>query len=356
MSVIIPYPWVFTQLGKATLPPLKLEGPNAPFGRPRKGAVVEKEIEIRVSETFYVGNDEPDRHVFGKKYTPIVLTGRFMDSRIGVEQGAQAKADEVLAFVDARQACRMEWGGMFAATGLLTKCKIGYESAEELIWTLTAALSTDDTQPIRAPIPPPVNTSDLVAQINQKFGNVTQRIAACPPDMKYVPGFMDRVAALISRINTASAAFSNFAASVDNFESTLSSDVAHFRAGIASYKTSVDQLQITFSTAENDSAVQAARAEAQAIYFAIRAQNDLDLLEILAALSTADLSAEIIQQGQPDRTYNAVWGDTWESIADTELGSAGFADQLRQANGVRYGGQPFPGQQIHIPKSAGTAP
>jgi len=350
MAKIVAYPWTFVQTG----PPSKtltLDGPNAPYGRPRKGAVVEDELEIRAGKTFYPGNPVPDRHVFGPEQTPFTLTGRFMDSRIGVAGGAQAKWDEMRDFVADTVIVRGAWGGIWAGTGLLTKCKRGIESAEEFTWALTLEPDTDDTKTVKAPIAPPANTSALIDLVNSLKTKALERIVNIPPDISYQPGFLDKLKTLISTINSGSATVANFADSVDNYESALSSDVAHFRAGISQYATAIEQLQITTSSAVNDPAVVAARQQSQAIWYAIQSQNDCDLLEILADLATADLAAEIVQKGQPDVTTIATGGDTWESLAVVLMGSAARADVLKQANGVRYGAAPTPGQIIHIPKA-----
>lgn len=343
--------FTLTQLG----PPnkvLKLEGPNLPYGRPRHGAVFEQEREIDMGATRYAGNRVPTRHIFTDEQKPIVLTGRFMDSRIGVAGGALAKWDELDAFVADSVLVRAEWDSTLAITGICSKCKRGVESEAEFVWTLTIEPDTDDTKPIQAPVAPPTNVSDQTAAVLARFQNVNAQLVDLPPDIEYQPSFLDQIRNAISSINSISASFKSFANSVDNYESALSSDVAHFRAGIAQYGSAIDQLQLTLSSAVNDPAIVAARGPSQTSWFQARAQVDADLLEILAVLAVMDLTAEIQQQGQPDTTYVTDQGDTWESIAAAKMGSAGKADALRQANGARGGTQPTPGQVVNIPKTS----
>lgn len=350
------YPWTFTQLWSPTpgvaQKVLKLEGPNAPFGRPRKGAVAELEIELRETETHYPGNDVPDHHIFGSKHAPLELNGRWMDSRIGTIGGARAKAKEVKAFVDDKVPLYGEWGGILGFQGLIVRLTLGFEDDAEVVWKMRIKVDKDDLMPVKSP--PTVRTSmtNLVKQVTARFANVNTRLVQIPPEITYQPNFLDRLHALISTANQASATVATFADSVDNFESALSADVATFRAGCNQYRTAVERMQITLGTAENDPAVQAATATAQSVYAALQAQNTDDLLAILAALATADLTAEILQKGTSGQTYTARQGDTWESIANVFLGDAAKADTLRQANAVRRGAQPSTGQTVHIPSSA----
>jgi hypothetical protein len=350
MSAIVPQPWTFVQQG----PPnhtLTLDGPNAPFGRPRRGAIAEQERELRASVTYYPGNRVPDRHIFGDKQTPVILSGRFMDSRIGTQGGALAKWDELDAFVADQVAVKIQWGGIYAASGLITKCKRSMESAEEFAWSLTFEVDSDDTKPVQAPVAPPVNTSDLSQQIIDEFANVQTGLTNVPNDIEFQPSFFDTITNLLQLINAPFAELKTFANSVDNYESTLSADVAHFRADVAQATQAITQLQITLTTAENDPAIVAARGPSQTAWYSTRAQAEESLLDILAVLAVMDLTAEVIQKGQPDVTYLACAGDTWESIAASQLGDASKADDLRQANDVRYGAQPTPGQVVHIPKT-----
>jgi hypothetical protein len=350
MAIRTPQPWEFRQLG----PPNKtlvLDGPNAPYGRPRKGAVVEEELELRASVTYYPGNDEPDRHVFGTKQTPITLTGRFMDSRIGVVGGAQAKWDEMSAFVKDQIMVHAQWGGIYASTGLLTKCKRGAESDDEFTWSLTMEVNTDDTKPIKGPTQAPVNTSDQVDQIVLLVAKANVFANDIPEDIEFQPTFLDSIHNLLSNINAITGTFKGFAESVDNFVSELSSDVAHFRAAINQCSQACTQLQITLSSAENDPAVVAARGPSQNTWGRNRAEAEESLLEVLAVLAVIDVTAELVLKGTPSTTYTANNGDTWESIARSQLGSAGLADQLRSSNGAIYGTQPIAGQVIHIPKN-----
>lgn len=343
------YPWIFRQLG----PPgktLKLEGPNAPFGRPRHGAVAEEELELRDSETYYPGNPVPDRHVFGDRQTPIVLSGRWMDSRIGFDGGAQLKVAEVKSRIKERVRVHFEWGPLVAGTGLLHKLKIGWESSKECVWTLTIKVDQDDTTPINGTVPIVPSASAMADQIARRFSTINSTLPDIPADIDYQPGFLDSLAQIVSNLNSYSAAISLYADSVDNFESALASDVAHLRGGIAQYATAAEQLQITLESAGQDAALQFAPATSQVTWYDQRAAMEEALLEILAILASMDLAAEIAQKGTPDRIYVVAGGDTWESIALAQLGDVGKADALRQASAIRYSTPPSPGQVLHLPK------
>lgn len=344
-------PWTFTQLGGDKFV-LKLDGPNAPFGRPRRSAVAKKKREVRQSATYYAGNSVPDRHVFGDKQAAIVLTGRFMDSRIGSSGGARAMADRVDSFVAAQVEVRGEWGGILAVTGLLTEFEAAYESEEEIVWTLTLEVNSDDTLPILAPAPPPTSVSDLLNSVIGQMEDINSDVKELPPDIEYAPGFLDDLATLISDVNSVTGTLSSFADSVDNYESTLHADAQRFKAGMLQAGTSIEKLQITLGIAQNDDAVASASSASQVSWFVTSANMEANLLQMLAWCAEAILITEIALQGQPDRTIIAESGDTWESLSGAYLGGASRADDLRQANGVRYGSGPTAGQTVHIPKSA----
>lgn len=345
-------PWRFTQLG-GNKTVLVLDGPNAPYGRPRKAPVVEPEIEVRETEVYYPGNDIPTRHIFGTRQSPISLSGRFMDSRIGQAGGAQFKADEVQRFVRAKIPCRIEWGGFVAMTGLITRFKRSIESGAEIAWSMTVKIDSDDTQAnIFSPTPPNDSASQLLAQVQASLLSLNSSLPDIPDDIEFTPGLLGGIKSLISTINSVMSVPLQFAQSVDNFESALNSDVAQFEAGIHQVSNACDQLQITLSTGENDLAIAGANATSQAKWFSMRAETDVLLLAVLDLLARGDLAAERARKGTPDKTVRASGGDTWESLASANLGSSGKADDLRQANGARYGSQPTPGQAVHIPKAA----
>ncbi|HEY2517099.1 MAG TPA: hypothetical protein VGI39_39775 [Polyangiaceae bacterium] len=345
------YPWSFRQLS----PPggiFLLSGPNAPFGRPRHGAVGQEEVELRDSETYYPGNPVPDRHIFGHKQAPIELSGRFMDSRIGTDGGARAIAQTLKAYVRAAIPVHAEWGPILSFTGLLHKLRLAHESDGEIAWTLTIKVDTDDSMPAAGPIATPKAASALAQQVATRFDGINANVAAMPADIEYSPTFLDSIASLVSSIDSYLSVVSQFAQSVDNFESALASDVAHLRGALAQAIGATTQLQITLDSGEGDALATKAWATSQVEWFSQRAEMEEALLLMVGDLAALDLQAEIAQQGTPDRTYLVSGGDTWESIALTTLGSSEKARALQDANRARYGMQPFVGQRLHVPKAA----
>jgi hypothetical protein len=353
LADIVARPWRFEQLGGEGRV-LLLDGPNAPYGRPRRGPIVETERELRQAEVLYPGNDVPTRHIFGTRQNPIQLTGRFMDSRIGADGGARAKAEEVDQFVAGGVRVLATWGAILSLTGLLHRFKRSFESEAEIAWTLEMLVDLDETQPALVSTPREADTSaiwgDALAKLLTTQANLNP--PSLPADIEYEPSFLDSLRNLISDINSFSASISSFVDNIDSLESTAFADVERFRGGIHQLATSVDQLQITLSTAQNDVGVEKAAAKSQVDWFQRRTDSDVMLLEVLAALQLLDLQSERAQKGTPDKTIRAQGGDTWESLAAANLGSASKADALRQANGVRYGTQPRAGQLVHVPKNA----
>ena len=154
----------------------------------------------------------------------------------------------------------------------------------------------------------------------------------------------------LSAFSAITATFVNLAHSVDNFDANLAADVVSFRASIAQFKTATLGIQREMSTGVNDFSIATGQASSQNSWAQNQAIANESWLEILGVLAAMDLQAEIVLKGIPDKTYTVCDHDTLESVAKSQLGSAGQADNLRQANGLRYGGSLTPGQVLHIPK------
>jgi len=127
-------PWTFTQLGGAQKT-LTLEGWSAPFGRPRKGAVVAEEVSWRASETYYQGSVTPTRHDFGDRLEPWTLKGRWMDQVLG-PGGANARALDWKLFHADHQRIAIRWGEIVAYKGVLSKLKLERESSAHIAWSM----------------------------------------------------------------------------------------------------------------------------------------------------------------------------------------------------------------------------
>src|SRR5262245_13842563 len=111
-------PWRFEQLA-GDRKVIELSGWAAPLGRPRQGAVVRDGIQIRKAETFYPESDAgPTRHVFGRRYMPWELRGRFRDRADGVDF-AKHQTEMLKAFVADAQLCRISWGDILSGVGFI---------------------------------------------------------------------------------------------------------------------------------------------------------------------------------------------------------------------------------------------
>src|ERR1700743_1639738 len=107
-----PMIWKFVQIG-GTATPLTLAGWNAPFGRERRGAVVEMGVHTPTRSTTF---DDGTRtvHAFGYEGKPFELKGRWMDAAMVVPGGAQKFAREWKSFVEARKLVRATWGDILS--------------------------------------------------------------------------------------------------------------------------------------------------------------------------------------------------------------------------------------------------
>jgi hypothetical protein len=80
-----------------------------------------------------------------------------------------------------------------------------------------------------------------------------------------------------------------------------------------------------------------------------RVQNEVDLRRILALMAALDKQAEIAERGKLQSSYVAQLGDSWESISMKFFGAPDKAQSIRDANGAKYGAQPYPGSTLKIP-------
>jgi hypothetical protein len=166
-------PLIFEQLGGSRRR-LALFGWDGPSGRPRQGAVLSTEVEVRASTTRYPGSKDGSavtRHVFGLTFPDIELKGRFRRGRV------QAKMQDMLAFVAEQQRVRVSWGKVIVAEGFIRNFKPGVEGANaygatEVEWSMRIEVDAYPGLFKSAPLSKPSHPADYTSAIRQALLNV----------------------------------------------------------------------------------------------------------------------------------------------------------------------------------------
>ncbi len=307
--------------------------------------MVEDAVEARDSETYYPWNDEPTRHVFGKRYDDWTLNGRLRDKDLGANQ-ANVKIALLQSMVTSEVVVR--WGDVVGGVGLLKKVKPGRESEAEVTYELTIRISRNEYEKRiqRQVAPPSIRdlTDKMVLALSDRWTFLT-----ITPELELSVDFLEFLDDLLSDLNQVTATLVRFANELDNAEQRTAKLFNRIRASVGQAQTALTTLQITVNSIPFDFQVARTGAQSAVAWAAARAQADLDMLVLSALLAETDRRAEIEVLGQNATTHRAQSGDTWDSLSTRFYGGPSGADRLRQANRARYGTQPEPGQAIQIP-------
>lgn len=340
--------WTFTQLG----PPYKkliLSGWSAPFGRPRHEPVVTETLAIRQKTTYYPGTDTPPtRHVFGDKYEPWELKGRWMDS-VGGKDYAKEQAAYVRAFVRDKQPVAIAWGDITGAEGFIDKLEIGRESEQHVTWKLSilidADTSTVQAQTANYLASPPSKSLQALRAALQK---VAKPLPTTPPVIKL--SVLDALDNMVGSFNSAIASVLGVVGQIESFEKAALGDIRRLRGGLHQLRTAALTLRNTVSSLAQSSEMFTSRSAAAELHFGTYfTKTDVDMTRALGAAAEMDRQAAVAERGRAGTTHRAQRGDTWESLAARYLGSPDKAQDLRDMNGAKFGEQPTPGTAIRVP-------
>lgn len=336
--------WRFEQLG-GDRRVLVLAGWSAPFGRPRGHSLFRERVEIAEKTVRYPGSGgPPTRHVFHEHYEPWELTGRFMD-REGGPGYAIAKAKEVADFVRDKQEVRVSWGDIVSCDGFLKSFEAARESEAELEWKLVVLIDEDNlADPVLPPAAPP-SPRDTLAMIENALRSVGELEAL--PSIR--PSVLDTLSSAISAVGAATGALASAAAQLQSFEQALAGELQRLRAVLGQARTAVLTLRSLVATTRSDSLTLHRSFTNDVLSGGFLARLDVDTLTALAGIERLDGDAELALHGKLKTSTVARRGDTWESIATRSFGGPDKADELRRANGVRYGEAPQPGRTYQVP-------
>lgn len=340
--------WTFRQLsGQKKI--LTLSGWSAPFGRPRKGAVVRDGVQVRVKSTRYPGNNgPPTRHIFGINYQDIELNGRFRDRELG-KGNAKLKTEDVKSFVKDTQICDISWGDIIHISGLISEFDPGRESEGEIEWKMKILVDQDNME-LRQINPTVPKTPNQLAQLVSSGLLEIQALPTTLPGIKL--NVLDFIDDIVSEVTGAIGQLNNIANSISNFEDGLAKEAKRLIAGIHQVKTAILTLMTTIESTQQDSFhIRDSASDAIGANEFIKSA----ITKATSSLSTlSDLENQclVALQGDSRTTIRAQQGDTWESISSRVYGGPFEADKIRQANGVRYGRKPEPGAIIVIPAAS----
>jgi hypothetical protein len=350
-------PWVFEQLetpkGSNGPKTLKLANYAAPFGRPRQKPVIKDKLTVRNQVVRYPGNSKaPTRHFFGTHREPSVLTGRWMDSNLGVGEAKNLVAawDD---FIDDQVLCRISWGDNLSYTGFIESLETEWESPAQVAWTMNLLLDEKDTSNVRVAVPAlslDQSTSQLQKVLADLFPGIDQP-QGFSPDPAWSPDLQDSVDQIVSDIAQFSANLNNVIGQLSNLESATFFELQRFRSAIHGIKTAVLQYEAITDNLRNDTALFVRQADSDIAWFTFTSNEDIGTTTLYAILADMELDAEKAQRGKTTLSYVAIQGDTWESISTQFYDSPSGANKIRQANGVQFGALPQAGKTYQIPFS-----
>ena len=343
--------WTFKQLGGEGKT-LKLSGWDAPHGRPRQKPVVKDGVAVRHTDTYYPGNDRPTRHLFGHKFEPWELEGRFMDLAGG--QGyATWMAEFAKAFVDDQQSVLITWGALIACEGFIESIEIGREGAGNIAWKLKVLVDDDlilaKSKQTKQPVPDSIKdlSRALENALKDALGGTRKQksITQFPPSLDL--GISDFLDALVGAINTPAAVFTNLVNQIGDLSTATVGDIRRLRTGVHQIKTGVQNLQTIYEDLRNDVAIQSSYAKDITDWESYRSSSAAAMNSAMGQIRKIDRATAIAERGSVKAFYTAKQGDTWESISTTFYGSASRAADIQKANSES--GPPVAGTLYVIP-------
>jgi hypothetical protein len=339
--------WRFEQLrGDRRI--LILEGTAAPFGGPRKEAVVEVGYEVRQSTTHYPGGENLTRHVFGGRWAPEwELKGRFQDDRLGGAGQARLKYEEVEAFVRDQQLVRIYWGDVFVYEGFILSVRGKYENEAQIAWTLSIAVDRKDADATKLPEPTPLpRPADLTAAIVRAFSNVEDAVDRAPFPILSVPLLSTLGDALMQAVRLLDAV----TAPIEMFRTATAGELHRMLSAVERLRSAAVPFRELVASFREDALALRQRAEAVFALGEAQANVELDIRKMLAAAAELERCAQARRVDFIKALYTAQTGDTWESISVAFYRTPSRANELREANAAPPGQSPVPGETCVIVK------
>lgn len=335
--------WVFRQLA-GDKKVLKLDGWSAPMGRPRQSPVVTDGLDIRIQDNYYAGKSAPTRHIFGRKYSDLQITGRFRD-RAFYQGYAKDKVQEVKSFVSDAQQCLITWGTTMQVVGIIQSFNPARESEGEVEYNITIKVDYDklavDKKEIKQSKTPP-NYSSAIA----KF--FTEAFKTPPVEPKMKGSILDALESGISLITGAVGEMQSVADQITSFEKATFAEFGRLISTIGAARQVALSLRDIYLNVPAQTQLLSQRAEDQIALLNAQAIANSSLAAALKEMAEFEQTIERTRAGQIKSIYTAKTGDTWESISVLFYNSPDRAADLRAANDNIE--KPVPGLEYFIPR------
>jgi hypothetical protein len=353
MSALTPAPvapWIFMQLAgpKKTL---TLSGPDAPYGRPRQKPIVKDKITMRQHTVYYSGYGPPTRHVFGPKYEPWELEGRFMDRAGGSIGYARNKVEYVRGFVADGQSVSVGWGEHLLVTGFIDSFEAAIESRGELAWTMSISIDEDVTARDKKFL-----TNDWLARKPKDYALELELLLrkALIPSIKqpalFKGSLFDVLGSAITLVTAPFALLVQVATQMESFQRSLIGEIRRFRTGVHQLQTALIMFRNTYQDLRANLATEGRNISSELSFSKIQADSAAATLQALAVLVEADKVAARAERGKMKGYYVVKDADTWESISMYLYQSTDRIDDLMNANGVAPGQAPLSGSVYQVPR------
>lgn len=354
----MPQKWSFTQIeGVGERKTLTLEGYNAPFGRPRQGAVVKETVKVRLQTKYIPGlNDAPQRTSFGAGWEPTELHGRWMTKNLrATALSANEVADQWVLFVRDQRTIRMAWGSIVSYVGFIEELELSREGEHEVAWKMKIQVDKRDdigkVKKFQAATPISEDTTKLLGLIT----NVTVIPPKIRPNLDL--DFLDELDNLAALANEPSALLNKLAGRFDDLERGTFSTLQHFRGAIQGCRTALLTFHEVIEDAHLDGILATGSpnplalrtADGEVDWSAFETSEMIDFTDAMALLSQLDRKVELAGAAEVSKLITAVLGDTWESLATRAYNDPAKAGDIRTANGATYGAQPVPSEIYFVP-------
>ena len=346
-------PWNFTQIG-GSRPGIILDGWAAPFGRPRKGELVDAGVGVRRSITRYPGENgktvTPTIHSFGLEYKPFQLHGRWMDNAMGGAGMAQYMVLQWKQLIADQLPVKARWGDVLSYTIFVHELQAKFESDTQVVWRLDADVLVDDQRSSPpAPSPAPRTPVDMITEM----AGMTNFAPLSVAFRQMVGQFSNAFDTLLLNIQQPFAELAATAEAIQDFETALASDLGKIGTTaqvIGLYVEQTEQMSdfLVANVVEQNATGQYAATDMTSMMLEKTAA-DAQAENLAALIADMQLQVERVSLGTTTRSYVVQLGDTWQSISIQFFGDPSAAQAIRDLNGIRYGQRPQPGSTIKIP-------
>lgn len=339
-----PTVWTFRQLGGEGKI-LQVAGYAAPFGRPRKDPVVKELIKLRVQTTRYPGSkDSPTRHGFGSGWEPMELKGRWMTRHLlESSQTAESMADDWTSFVRDEQTIRMSWGNIVSYTGIIEELELGRESPDEIAWRMTVLVDKRDD----APHVIVSTTTESLIDVDGLVSSVNKLERPELPEMSLSPA--EALDFLFGQLKQYTGFLSDIANQFNSIEKATFSSIQSFRGIIANFESALVTMKDVVMNTEIDAIMAVRRAESDIAWYKYQLEFDVESLFLSSILADIERTLELQTKTHVNRQVVAIDNDDWEKLSTRATGGPEHASAIREANGIRYGQLPDPGNTYLIP-------